>query len=133
VLFSKRSSKKDTAANKLTVSAGGHVPFGSDYETTAKRELQEELGINLEIVMLDKFYINYGSEREVIGIFAGLLGNSKLKPNIEEVAGIERFDLRKVIKAFTEGSFDLSGGSRDSFKHLINTGKLLTYWNNYFK
>tara|TARA_R100000027_G_scaffold38198_2_gene28176 strand:- start:3738 stop:4259 length:522 start_codon:yes stop_codon:yes gene_type:complete len=42
----KRSATKDTAPNRWVSSCSGHVDSGEDYETAARRELGEELGID---------------------------------------------------------------------------------------
>jgi 8-oxo-dGTP diphosphatase len=45
LLLQKRSPVKDSFPNCFDVSCGGHVTAGDNYETTAIRELTEELGI----------------------------------------------------------------------------------------
>lgn len=46
VLLQKRSSNKEAFPNCYDISSAGHVPAGEDFETTALRELKEELGIS---------------------------------------------------------------------------------------
>ena len=48
VLLQQRSMLKDCQPGKWGTSAAGHLDAGEDYETAAKRELGEELGINPE-------------------------------------------------------------------------------------
>ncbi len=45
VLLQKRSSNKEAFPNCYDISSAGHVPAGEDFETSAIRELNEELGI----------------------------------------------------------------------------------------
>lgn len=45
VLLQKRSPNKEAFPNCFDISSAGHVPAGEDFETTALRELQEELGV----------------------------------------------------------------------------------------
>lgn len=45
VLLQKRSPNKEAFPNCYDISCAGHVPAGEDFETTAIRELNEELGI----------------------------------------------------------------------------------------
>ena len=45
VLLQKRSPCKEAFPNCYDISSAGHVPAGEDFETTAVRELNEELGI----------------------------------------------------------------------------------------
>jgi len=124
--LSQRSFSKDTAAGQWTVSAGGHVKFGSTPKETISKELEEELGINIVLELIDKLVIDYGSEREVLYIFAGITGN-KLRFNPNEVNQIKLFDFDVVVNDFISGRFDLSGGSRDTFKHILKTGTLAKF------
>lgn len=45
VFWQRRSLLKDTAPGKWSSSASGHVDAGEDYDCTARREIQEELGV----------------------------------------------------------------------------------------
>lgn len=45
VLLQKRSPNKEAFPNCYDISSAGHVPAGEDFETSAIRELKEELGI----------------------------------------------------------------------------------------
>ena len=49
VLLQKRSSSKEAFPNCYDISSAGHIPAGEDFETTAIRELEEELGIHTDI------------------------------------------------------------------------------------
>ena len=46
LFLQKRSPDKDTAPGRWVSSCSGHVDAGEDYETAARRELGEELGID---------------------------------------------------------------------------------------
>ncbi|PIZ59321.1 hypothetical protein COY20_02005 [Candidatus Shapirobacteria bacterium CG_4_10_14_0_2_um_filter_40_12] len=124
--LSQRSFSKDTAAGQWTVSAGGHVKFGTTPEATINKELEEELGVKVNLELIDKLIIDYGSEREVLYIFAGITGD-KPRFNPNEVNQIKLFDFNTIINDFNSGKFDLSGGSRDTFKHIIKTGTLTKF------
>jgi len=47
VFLQKRSLKKDVAAGQWDSSASGHVDSGEEYDACARRELREELGLNV--------------------------------------------------------------------------------------
>ncbi|MFA6602565.1 MAG: NUDIX domain-containing protein [Candidatus Shapirobacteria bacterium] len=121
--LSQRSFSKDTAAGKWTVSAGGHVKYGDEPLVTAQRELEEELGVKVNLTLIDKIKIDYGSEKEIISIFAGV-NSDKIRHNPNEVNQVKIFNYEEVTKNFMSGKFDLSGGSRDSFRWVLNNGTL---------
>lgn len=47
MFLQQRSATKDTDPGKWTISCSGHVNSGDSYENTAKREMEEELGLVL--------------------------------------------------------------------------------------
>ncbi len=49
IFIQRRSAAKDRHPMKLDSSAAGHVDPGESYETTARRELEEELGIDAQV------------------------------------------------------------------------------------
>lgn len=46
LLLQKRSANKEAFPSCYDVSSAGHIPAGEDYETSALRELREELGVS---------------------------------------------------------------------------------------
>ncbi len=55
LLIHKRSDSKEEFPSVWTSSCSGHVSAGDDYDATAVRELQEELGIESVVERLQKF------------------------------------------------------------------------------
>lgn len=55
LLLQQRSATKDEYPLCYTSSASGHVSSGEDYDETAPRELQEELGLKTPVERLVKF------------------------------------------------------------------------------
>ena len=55
LLLQQRSATKDEYPLCYTSSASGHVSAGEDYDETAPRELQEELGLTTPLERLAKF------------------------------------------------------------------------------
>lgn len=55
MLIHLRSATKDESPNTWTSSASGHLSAGEDYDETAHRELQEEVGLAGELEFLQKF------------------------------------------------------------------------------
>ncbi len=60
LLLQQRSATKDEYPLRYTSSASGHVSAGEDYDETAPRELEEELGLTTPVERLAKF--SAGSE-----------------------------------------------------------------------
>jgi len=55
LLLQQRSATKDEYPLCYTSSASGHVSAGENYDETAPRELQEELGLTSPVERLEKF------------------------------------------------------------------------------
>lgn len=67
----RRSKTKDTYAGYWTCSCSGHVDTGETYKDAAKRELSEELGLQIDapLLFLKKKIIRYPAETEYISFF----------------------------------------------------------------
>ena len=63
VFLQKRSQAKDFLPGYYDAAAGGVVLAGEEYDTSAKRELYEELGIRAPINRLFDFYIEAGNQK----------------------------------------------------------------------
>ena len=50
VLLQKRSEEKDSYPGCYDISSAGHIIAGSDFETSALRELKEELDVDVEVI-----------------------------------------------------------------------------------
>lgn len=130
IYFTKRGLRKDTAAGLWTVSAAGHVKYGDSSKTTAERELMEELNIKTRLSQIDILKIDYGTEREIIEIFTGV-ADSTPRINPDEVEQLKLYRFKDICAKFLSGEFDLSGGSRDTFKHVLQTETLKNYIADY--
>ena len=64
VFLQKRSMKKDRQPGVWDSSASGHVDSGEDYDTTAIREVREEIGLRLEKVPERLFKIDARAETD---------------------------------------------------------------------
>ena len=95
LLLQKRSMKKDMSPGKWTSSASGHVDSGDNYTDAAKRELKEELGIELELVWMLKFLDITSQESEIAVIFtAKSAGPFKAEP--EEIDEVKFFTIEEI-------------------------------------
>jgi 16S rRNA (adenine1518-N6/adenine1519-N6)-dimethyltransferase len=79
-----RSRSKDRYPLLWDSSAAGHVMAGEGYDEAAKRELQEELGVNLPLKKVLKLSASPQTGQEFIWLYRGLLcGN--IRPNRSEI------------------------------------------------
>lgn len=72
ILLQKRSAAKDIQPGKWDTAVGGHLDPGEDYESAARREMREELGIGdtLELEWLFDSKIRNSMESENTRVFA---------------------------------------------------------------
>lgn len=87
-LCSKRADFVETNPGKWQAYAGGHVLAGSSVEKSAKAELYEELGLELDLTLIDIIW--YKDKMHVSSIFTGRWnGNiSELLYNDGEIAEV---------------------------------------------
>ncbi|HEU4715533.1 MAG TPA: NUDIX domain-containing protein [Candidatus Saccharimonadales bacterium] len=71
-LLQKRSPKKALYPNRWTNAASGHVDEGETYETSAPRELQEEVGISAPLEFLGKILIQRKEDGKTFNQFNGV-------------------------------------------------------------
>lgn len=75
LLLQKRSATKDTFPGFWTLSSSGHVEFGQSYDEAAARELNEELGLRLDLTSQMKIYLP--EEREFCWIYKSFLPDDR--------------------------------------------------------
>ena len=97
---------------------GGFLNCGEHPESGLKREVFEELNVNMEIAELIGFYMdNYGESGEsTLNIYySGSIVNGSMYPN-SEVSEVRWFDLQKLPQnlAFNHAQFVLSDWSRSN-------------------
>lgn len=102
-LLQKRSPKKSLYPNRWTNAASGHVDEGEAYETSAPRELEEEIGILVPLEYLGKILIQLKDHDKTInqfnGVFLGQIPHDTqfdLQP--EEVSEVRWFTLQELKK-----------------------------------
>jgi isopentenyldiphosphate isomerase len=69
LLVQKRSSKKDSDPNKWDISSAGHIPAGETSVNAAAREIEEELGIEIEKSDLKFLFTSVSKSIKNNGIF----------------------------------------------------------------
>ena len=104
LLLQLRSDIKDQYPSCWTASASGHLDAGENYETAARRELQEELGLTSPLEFLTKFPAGPETAYEFTGLFQTVSDDIPI-PDPKEVAGLEWLgltDIHRRIKARPE-------------------------------
>ncbi len=105
VLLQKRSENKDVFPGFYTISCSGHVGKGEEYLESAKRELKEELGVEIRLDFCKKFISQSERETEMNALFKGK-SEGPFFPNKDEVERVDFFSKKEI-------------------KHLLSQGKLL--------
>jgi len=102
LLVQLRSPIKDKYPDTYDCSTSGHVDFGDSYEETAKREIEEELGIkDAEIKPSIHFRMRYGPEDYMICKMFECIYDGKVRPN-EEITEIKFFGMDEIKRLINE-------------------------------
>jgi len=102
LLVQLRSPLKDKYPNTYDCSISGQVNFGEDYEATATRELEEELGIkNPSIKPVLHFRMPYGPNDYHICKLFKCVYDEEIKPN-EEISEIKFFEMNELKRLINE-------------------------------
>ena len=81
ILLQKRGRWKDRHPLRWDSSAAGHVNAGEEYDETARRELDEELGITVPLERIGKLSASERTDQEFICIYRGRhTGTFKMEP-----------------------------------------------------
>lgn len=108
ILFQRRHAEKDTYPNLLDISSAGHLSAGESLEDGV-REIYEELGVKVKFeeliplgVIVEQKEENYFIDREFANVFLynSSIPMDKFKLQQEEVTGIFKLELEKVVQLF---------------------------------
>lgn len=117
ILLQKRCDTKDSFPGCYDISSAGHIPAGDDYEVSALRELDEELGLKVKeeqlidcgIYHLDVDTVFYGEEfhdRQYSKVFLLWidLEENQFVVQKEEIDSVKWFDFQECKKAVKENN-----------------------------
>jgi len=107
ILLQKRAVTKDIQPGKWDTAVGGHLALGEDYETGARRELAEELGVtgnDIELKFLFDGRIRNAVESEDVRIF-GLWRTEGFKFQTEEIDEIRFWNANELFDAENRKTF----------------------------
>lgn len=97
ILMQKRSKFKDLQPGYYSVAVGGHVTKGESYTNTARREMKEELGINVPFQRITKYLAVVPDQKEMITIYKGVC-NGPFVLSTDEVESIQFFPANQLKK-----------------------------------
>ncbi len=101
ILLQKRSMKKDLYPGWWIDGVSGHVDSGETYEETVKREMMEEIGVNVkveELFKIKKSWRGMGKiDKEFIKVYLGE-SDGPFKFHKDEVESLTFFKPKEVIK-----------------------------------
>lgn len=95
ILLQKRSKNTDLNSSLYTLSASGHVNKRESYLKAAKRELKEELGIQIPLKKRLKFLLEIPQETEMDYLFTGEY-EGPFYPNSQEVEMVKFANLKEL-------------------------------------
>lgn len=102
ILLQKRSAAKDVQPGRWDTAVGGHMMPGEDFETAARREMSEELGISDKIALRPVFDIKIRNsiEAENVKVFSAVHPGpfNFQKEEIDEVRFWSPAELEAVIR-----------------------------------
>jgi len=111
ILVQKRSMTKDVFPGRYEMMVGGVCDYGEDYETTARRELFEEVGLKSELEYLFTCLYMDNYLKQVAAVYR-TVSDDKLVLQEEEVDSAEFMsieDLRQMMKieSFCDDAVDM--------------------------
>ena len=101
MLIHLRTDTKEEFPSVWTSSASGHVSAGEDYETSAERELFEELGVNASLIFEQKFNACPDTSNEFTKLFSATSDDEiSIDPSeIADVAWLTIEDIEQRLKS----------------------------------
>jgi isopentenyl-diphosphate delta-isomerase len=118
LMICKRSANKKTYPNQFTSSAGGHVEQRENYKVTAKRELEEELGIVTSLKDLGRFDVITPKERAIHHLFIGKL-NKNFFPDPSEISCFDFMPINVIKKDITSHPRKYCKPFLEAFKYYL--------------
>ncbi len=125
IFLQRRSETKDLYGGYYTGSATGHVDYGEDYETSARRELEEELGIIAPIKKVCKFKSFSDIEREISVLYVYHY-NGSMKFNEKEISEGIFMSPKQIEEDLDNGKKKFAYGFKVAFEEFLkNTQQIV--------
>jgi len=118
VLLQKRSMAKDTRPGYWSTSVGGHVGKGETNEEAIRREMQEELGIEIPIQYHSKRIVNFPQETEMEALFTASF-DGPFHPHPHEIDEVKFFDKREIAFGLATKKLQLTEAAVYNLKAIV--------------
>lgn len=107
LLIHKRSETKEEFPSVWTSSCSGHVSAGEDYDNTAVRELQEELGVESVVERLQKFSACVDTSHEFTVLYQ-CTSDAVVTPDSGEISAVKWMCVDEIQRWMEQSSADFS-------------------------
>jgi isopentenyl-diphosphate delta-isomerase len=118
LLIHRRADDKEEFPSVWTSSCSGHVSAGEDYDTTAVRELSEELGIDAEVERLQKFAACEDTSREFTVLYRSN-SDAIVIPDPMEITAVQWLSVDTIQHWMSRSPDDFSPAFRLLFRWFI--------------
>jgi len=98
ILLQKRSMTKDLHPGMWGISSGGHVLQGETNDEAVRRELKEEVGIDIPIQLVKTFLVRASDETEYAHLYKGE-SEGPFSPDPQEVDSVQFFSRNDLSRA----------------------------------
>ncbi len=121
MLLQRRSMAKDVQPGKWDTAVGGHLAPGEDYESGARREMREELGIpgDAKLEFLFKSQIRNAIESENVGVYS-TVSEGPFKFNPAEIDQIRFWTKEELIAEIAAGAPSFTPNLVKELQRLLN-------------
>ena len=107
LLIHRRSATKEEFPSVWTSSCSGHVSAGEDYDTTAVRELEEELGVKSAVERLQKFSACPDTSHEFTVLYQ-CTSDAVVTPDSGEISAIKWMTMDDIQRWMEQSPDDFS-------------------------
>lgn len=120
LLIHKRTDTKEEFPSVWTSSCSGHVSAGEDYDATAVRELQEELGVESVVERLQKFAACDDTSHEFTVLYR-CRSDATVTPDPEEITEVQWMQLDAIQEWTTRSPHNFSPAFRLLFRWFMES------------
>ena len=104
---------------KLDLSVGGHVHRGESYNDAARREMQEELDIDVPLQHVVTFLPEHARMNHFWAIYTATVPDDWIFLPTPEVSAIEKMDIRTIKELLAQDSEAFTHGFVNTFQELV--------------